>query len=182
METDNQDAAVSKLLSTKASRTKDIILGISLISVGLYASISVQMTESTGLITDQLMNHATLPSIWGGLLAALTSLWLVQVINELRHVNKALGMLGQNDHVFSIDRMFPTLSRTLILRMIASIIAIIVYATMFEEAPFFLITGVFLFVMLLAFGRPLHWKTGMIAAIGCAAFHVVFVNFLQLPL
>lgn len=182
METDDQDAVVSNLLSTKASRTKDIILGISLISVGLYASISIQLTESTGLITDQLMNHATLPSIWGGLLAALTSLWMIQVISELCHVNKALGMLGGNDHVFSIDRMFPTISRTLILRMIASIIAIIVYAVMFEEAPFFLITGAFLFAMLLAFGQPLYWKTGLIAAIGCAALHVVFVNFLQLPL
>ena len=182
MKTDDQDPAVSELMSTKAARTKDIFLGSALIAVGLYASISIQLTETTGFVTDQLMDHATLPSIWGGFLAALTGLWMIQVIIELRHVNKALAALQQKEHVFSIDRMFPALSRTLILRMIASIVAILAYAVMFEEAPFFIITGIFLFVMLLVFGRPLHWKTAGLAAIGSVAFHLMFVTFLQLPL
>lgn len=169
-------------METKAARTKDIGLSVALIAVGIYASISVQSTESTGFVTNQTMDHATLPSIWGAVMAALSAVWLLQVIMELRDVNKALDVLGQKDHVFSIDRLFPALSRRLLLRMVASVIAILAYAVMFEEAPFFLITGVFLFVMLLVFGRPLHWTTAAIAAIGCAAFHVMFVTLLQLPL
>lgn len=182
MKTVEQDPAVNELMSTKAARTKDIFLGVVLIVIGLYASVSIQLTEATGFTTEQLIGHSTLPSIWGGLLAGLTGLWMIQVVLELCHVNKALAALNQKEHVFSIDRMFPTLSRKLILRMIASIVAILAYALMFEEVPFFLITGIFLFLMLLVFGRPLHWKTAALAVIGCVAFHLVFVTFLQLPL
>lgn len=182
MQTDQQEAVLGELMSTKAARTKDAFLGIVLVVIGAYASISVQMTESTGFVTDQLMTHATLPSIWGALLAILTGVWLIQVFVELRHVNKALSALGAQGHVFSIDLMFPELSKLLIGRMIASIAAIIAYAVMFEELPFYLITGIFLFVMLLVFGRPLHWKTAGLSAIGAAVFHIMFVTLLQLPL
>ena len=182
METDTRESAVNELMSTKAARTKDIALAMVLIGVGLYGGITVLSTKATGFVDEQTMDHTTLPSIWGFLLAGLTALWLVQLIVELRTVNASLTALEHTADVFSVERMFPELSPTLIGRMIAAVLSIIVYAVMFEELPFFAITGVFLFVMLLVFGRPLHWKTAGLAAIGCAVFHVMFVTFLKLPL
>ena len=182
MDTDNRQEAINELMSVKTARTKDIGLALALIGVGLYGGISVLSTKATGFVDEQTMDHTTLPSIWGFGLAALTALWLFQVIMELRVVNTSLRSFEHSANVFSIERMFPELTPLLIARMIAAIAAIGIYAVMFEELPFFLITGVFLFAMLLILGRPLHWKTGALAVIGCAAFHLLFVTFLQLPL
>ncbi|WNJ99222.1 tripartite tricarboxylate transporter TctB family protein [Thalassospiraceae bacterium LMO-JJ14] len=182
MDTDKRKHAINELMTVKAARTKDIILALVLIAVGLYGGISVLSTKATGFVDDQTMDHTTLPSLWGFFLAGLTALWLVQLVIELRTVNTSLGVLDHRANVFSIDRMFPELSKTLIGRMIAAVISIAVYAVLFEEMPFALITGVFLFVMLLVFGRPLHWKTGVLALGGCLVFHLMFVTFLQLPL
>lgn len=182
MDTDTRQDAINELMSVKAARTKDIALGMTLVCVGLYAGITVLSTKATGFVDEQTMDHTTLPSIWGFLLAALTAIWLAQVIMELRTVNTSLQKLEHKSHVFSIERMFPELKPKLIARMIAAIVSIFVYAWLFEELPFFLITGVFLFIMLLVFGRPLHWKTGALAVVGCAVFHILFVTFLQLPL
>lgn len=182
MDTDKRKSAINELMTVKAARTKDIILALVLITVGLYSGISVLSTKATGFVDDQTMDHTTLPSLWGFFLAGLTALWLIQLITELRTVNTSLGVLDHRANVFSVDRMFPELSKTLILRMIAAFASIIVYAISFEELPFFAITGVFLFVMLLVFGRPLHWRTGALAVGGCILFHFMFVTFLQLPL
>lgn len=182
MDTDTRQEAINDLMSVKAARTKDIALALTLIGIGLYGGISVLSTKATGFVDEQTMDHTTLPSIWGFGLAALTALWLFQVIIELRTVNTSLRNMDHRANVYSIERMFPGLTPLLIARMCAAVLSIAIYAVSFEEAPFFLITGIFLFVMLLIFGRPLHWKTGALAAVGCAVFHLLFVTFLQLPL
>lgn len=182
MDTDKRESAINELMSVKAARTKDIAMAAALIATGLYGGISVLSTKATGFVDDQTMDHTTLPSVWGFALAGLTALWLVQLIAELRIVNNSLTNLDHSANVFSIDRMFPELSKTLIARMIAAVLSILIYAVLFEELPFFLITGIFLFAMLLVFGRPLHWKTGALAVGGCVVFHLMFVSFLQLPL
>lgn len=182
MDTDKRESAINELMSVKAARTKDIAMAATLIVIGLYGGISVLSTKATGFVDDQTMDHTTLPSVWGFLLAGLTSLWLLQLLAELRTVNTSLANIDHSANVLSIDRMFPELSKTLILRMIAAVISIFIYAVLFEELPFFAITGVFLFIMLLVFGRPLHWKTGVLAIGGCVLFHLMFVTFLQLPL
>lgn len=182
MEDTQKDAAVGELMSTKAARTKDMFLGVALVAVGLYSGISVLSTKATGFVDEQTMDHTTLPSIWGILMAVLSAVWLLQVLSEYRTVNKSLAALGADGKIRSVDQMVPELTGRLLLRMIIAIAAIIVYAVFFEELPFFLITGIFLFVMLLVFGRPFGWQVIILSIIGCAAFHVLFVTFLSLPL
>lgn len=182
MQTDQRETAINELMSVKAARTKDIALAVVLIAIGLYGGISVLSTKATGFVDDQTMNHTTLPSIWGLLLAGLTALWLLQLVVELKTVNRSLDTLDHSANVFSVRRMFPELSPLLIARMIAAAVSIFIYAVLFEELPFFLITGVFLLIMLLVFGRPLNLRTVMLAGGGCLVFHLMFVTFLQLPL
>lgn len=182
METTGMSSASDKMLADKAARTKDLILAVVIVLTGIYGSVSISGTSATGLVGVQAMDHTTLPWIWGMMLMLLGTLWAFQILAELMQINKSLKSIDDETSMWSIDRFFPDMSRSLLFRMGVAIIGLIAYAMLFEELPFYLITSVFLFVMLLVFGRPLGLQTALVAISGGVAFHAMFVIFLKLPL
>lgn len=176
------EPATEKLLVEKSDRIKDLIVGAIIMGVGAYGSASIYGTSATGFVHDQVMDHTTLPSIWGVLIVLLVGLWMFQVAVELLHINRSLKELGSDGNVWSPGGMFPKLSPLLLFRMAAIVFGLVIYALMLESLPFYLITGVFLIYGLIIFGQPLGLLTIAIAAAGAAVFHALFVLFLQLPL
>lgn len=175
-------SATDRMLADKAARIKDLVIAVAIVLTGIYGSVSISGTSATGLVGVQAMDHTTLPWIWGMMLILLGALWAFQIFSELLQINKSLKSRGNEISMWSVDRMFPDMSRNLLFRMGVAIIGLIGYAMMFEELPFYLITAAFLFVMLLVFGRPLGPQTALVAIAGGVVFHGLFVIFLKLPL
>jgi len=176
------EPATEKLLVEKSDRIKDLVVGTIIVGVGAYGGMSIYGTSATGFVHDQTMDHTTLPSIWGALVVLLGGLWIFQTATELYHINRSLKTLGSDGNVWSLGGLFPNLSPLLLFRMAAIVFGLVIYALTLETLPFYLITGVFLLYGLIIFGQPLGLRTMAIAAAGAAAFHGLFVLFLQLPL
>jgi hypothetical protein len=176
------ESSTDNILVEKAARIKDLLLVTVIVLIGAFALHSISGTIGTGFVVDQTMDHATLPSIWAVTLVLLTGLWGIQVALQLRRINREIRAKGLQGNVMTPDRLFPQLSKSLIGRIIFTAVALTIYGTFLEIVPFVLLTGIFLFVMLLTFGRPINLITILLATGGGTAFHLLFVTFLKLPL
>ncbi len=176
------ETTANLLFAEKAARIKDMFLGTVLIFIGVGSYRLISQATETGLIGNQTVNHATLPEIWGVALVGLTAVWMMRLTLELRQCNREIKKHGFHDRKITLQGLFPSLTRNLVLRMMVSVGALFIYATFLESVPFILLTAAFLFVMLMTFGRPITKKTFALAVGGGVVFHFLFVTMLKLPL
>ena len=176
------EASGASLYNERAAKVKDLLLGTVLISIGIASYQIISQAVDTGLIENQEVDHATLPKIWGIALVVLVALWMVRSGLELRDVYREMDSRGMRPREMRLQHMFPDLSKTLAFRILITVAALVVYAVFLEVVPFALSTGVFLFVLLLAFGQPINKVTIGLAIGGGISFHLLFVTALKLPL
>lgn len=170
------------LFIEKASRVKDLALAIVLIFAGIGCILLISDVAGTGIVKGQAVDHATLPQIWAIALIALTGLWMVRTIYDLVQVNLDIRKKGLIGAPPALPRLFFDLPKVLALRLAAAVVCLFVYATFLETVPFIVGTSVFLFAMLVTFGRPFERLTFVLSIGGGVFFHVLFVIFLKLPL
>jgi hypothetical protein len=176
------ETSAASLYAERAARVKDLLLGTVLVLLGIASYRMISQAVVTGLIDNQEVDHATLPKIWGVVLVVLVALWMVRTAFELRDVSREMRARGMRPREMRLQYMFPDLPKTLALRMLITVAALVVYAGFLEVVPFALSTGVFLFVLLLAFGQPISKVMIGLSVGGGIGFHLLFVTALKLPL
>jgi hypothetical protein len=167
----------------KAQRFRDagkhVVLATILFAIGLFALVWIRMTVSTNILVGQDISHATLPSVWSSLLALLALLYGLRASYDLIVAWRALQADGDGARAAmragSVDwLMFGRLSGTVVM--------LVIFALLLEAVPFIVLTTAFLFVIFLIYGQPLRLRTAVLAVLGGAGFHGLFVEFLKLPL
>ena len=164
---------------TVRDRLKDLALALALAVLGASGYLHIRQEVASGLLEQQDITFATLPSVWCALLVLLSLIYAASVVVDLVRLR---AREGQEHLEGSVDAAPPHVEPRLILRILVTVVALVVFAALLGEAPFFLLVVVFLAVTLIAYGRPARWPTLALAVAGGAAFHVLFVWILKLPL
>jgi len=158
---------------------KDLALATCLCALGIFALVWIRSTVSTNILVGQDISHATLPSFWSSILAFLALLYGLRAGRDLVTAWRDLRSDGDSGkaamHAISVDWV-------MVGRLSGTVIALLVYALLLESVPFFVLTTVFLFAVLLIYGQPLRLWTGGLAILGGVCLHALFVEFLKLPL
>lgn len=158
---------------------KDLALATSLCALGLFCLVWIRGTVSTNILVGQDVSHASLPSVWSGLLAFLALLYAIQAARALSSAWRELQAEGVSGKAAirgaSVDWLMVS-------RLSGTVVAMLVYALLLEAVPFVVLTTAFLLAVLLIYGQPPRLKTAALAVLGGAGFHALFVEFLKLPL
>ena len=165
--------------ATFRDRLKDLALAIALAVLGALGYLHIRQEVASGLLEQQDITFATLPSVWCGLLVALSLVYAASVVIDLVRLRARAAEEGRDD---AVETAPPRVERRLIVRILVTVVALVGFAALLGEAPFFLLVVAFLAVTLLAYGRPARWQTLVLAVAGGVAFHVLFVWILKLPL
>lgn len=160
-------------------RLKDLALAIALAVLGVLGYLHIGQEVASGLLEQQDITFATLPSVWCGLLVVLSLVYAASVVIDLARL-RAHAAGERREGAAKAEP--PRVESRLIVRILVTVVALVVFAALLGEAPFFLLVVAFLAVTLVAYGRPARWPTLALAVAGGAAFHVLFVWMLKLPL
>jgi len=176
------ETTADSLFAEKAARIKDLFLGTVFVFTGLGSYRLISQAGETGLIVNQEVDYSTLPKIWGVALVMLTVLWMLRSALELLQCNRDIKKHDFRNRQITLQGLFPDLTRTVSLRIILSVAALLIYGTLLETVLFGLLTAAFLFIMLLTFGRPINKITIALSVGGGTFFHLFFITMLNLPL
>lgn len=158
---------------------KDVVLATTLLAIGLFGLVWIRRTVSTNILVGQDISFATLPSAWSSLLALLALIYGLQAGRELFLAWRALQAEGEDARAAmragSVDWL-------MLGRLAGTVAMLLILALLLEALPFIVVTTAFLFVILLIYGQPLRVRTAVLALLGGAGFHGLFVEFLKLPL
>lgn len=160
-------------------RMKDLVLALALIALGVFGYVNIRSGVATGLLEQQDITFATLPSIWSALLVLLAAIYALSVLVDLARVR---SRIVREHRAGEFEPAAPRLERRLVLRLVATVVALVLFALLLGELPFFVLVTVFLFATLVTYGQPIHWTTALLAVLGGAGFHALFVWILKLPL
>lgn len=169
------------LLHSRAfrDRLKDLALAVALAALGVFGYLHIRAEVASGLLEQQDITFATLPSTWCALLVLLSLVYAVSAVVDLVRL-RARMTTESRDGISEPEP--PRVQRGLIVRILVTVGALVAFAALLGELPFFLLVVAFLAVTLLAYGRPARWPVLVLAVAGGAAFHVLFVWILKLPL
>ena len=165
-------------------KAKDLTLAAALIGVGIAALIVVQTTTPEDSIQGaEALTFATLPTIYGVALVGLATLYFLgAAVGLLRDRRAARSQVATPKAVSAAEERVVVPARTVAVRTWATLALLITYATLLEVLPFFPITAAFLFMLFWLYGQRSPVKTGAVALLGGAAFYLLFIQILKLPI
>ena len=159
---------------------KDLLLACVLFSVGLGALLYIQFGPGEALQTsrDAQITFRSFPTAISALLMLLSALYgfgsVVSMISD-GGPKPAEGVAhGKAARLRPPPYLFA--------RMAALIVLLIAFSQVLGAAPFILIASVFLAVAFVVFGQTHPVKVLVVAVLGGALFHGLFVSILKLPL
>ena len=162
---------------------KDLLLAIALFSVGLGALLYIQLGPGEALQTsrDAQITFRSFPTVISMLLMLLSVLYAVRVIVATISELDA-KQIGVVEDVATGDPTGLRRPRYLFARMAALVLLLLAFSQVLGTAPFFLLAGAFLAVAFVIFGQTHPGKILVVAVLGGALFHGLFVSILKLPL
>ena len=159
----------------KGDVIKDIIMGISLIIVGVGCFFTYNPSESPLEVGTDGMTFATYPLGVAILLLCLSSIYL---INSLK--NYIMIIKNSTQKVEVINNISK--NRDLYTKRLGSVILLIIYAYFLGKLNFLISTAFFLFAAFYLYDRRDYLKMIIISACGSACLYMLFVYFLKLQL
>lgn len=156
-----------------SEHAKDVMLAAALIAVGVAAVVIINATKGqVGISGTDFVGFETLPTIYGGLLAVLSAVYLAGSVRKLRR-----------DRQRPIEPRPPGAVRTTVaVRTFGALAALIVYAFLLESVHFLFLTAAFLVALFLLFGQRNPWRIGIASAAGAAGLYGLFIVGLDLPI
>lgn len=155
---------------------KDIVLSIGLIAIGAVALVSIMTTTAERRISGaEVMTFATMPAIYSVFLIALSALFLFGAIRRSRAADGRKSVEPAGQPVVGPSR------RTIALRTVATLVALLAYTLLLEFVHFWILTTVFLAFMFVVFGQRSPLRIGLVSVLGGTAFYVFFILALSLP-
>ena len=161
---------------------KDLVLALILFAVGLGAFLYIQYGPGVALQNsrDAAITYRSFPSVVSGLLMLLSAVFAMASARawlraRARDKPEAAAPEGADDAQ-------PAGLSHLGLRVVALLVLLIAFANALGMAPLFVLASVFLFVSFFVFGQRRPVRMGVVALLGGACFHGLFVTVLNLPL
>jgi Na+/melibiose symporter-like transporter len=170
-------------------KIKDLALAIALLGVGVFALIAIGATsEQSRIVSAATLNFASLPTIYAKVLIFLVGVYLLTIFIDIHKQRKTSqiqnnGRSSASEKEIETDQSSPTWSsRVIILRMIGTLLLLVLYVFCLEYIHFMIATTVFLFCMFYVFGQKSLKKITMVSIAGGAAFYLLFIKGLNLPI
>jgi hypothetical protein len=160
---------------TKGDVIKDIIMGISLIIIGIGCFFTYNPSDARLEIGTDGMTFATYPL---GIAVLLLFLSIIYLFNSLRKY--VLLTQRKNERINFVENILE--NKQLYFKRFGSVILLIIYASSLGKLNFLISTGIFLFVAFYLYDRRDYFKMILISIIGSAFLYMLFVYFLKLQL
>ena len=160
---------------TKGDVIKDIIMGVSLIIIGIGCFFTYNPSDATLDIGTDGMSFATYPL---GIAFLLLFLSFIYLFNSLRKY--VVITQFKNEKINFVENIFA--NKQLYFKRFGSVILLIIYASSLGKLNFLISTGVFLFAAFYLYDRRDFFKMIIISVIGSAFLYMLFVYFLKLQL
>ena len=160
---------------TKGDMIKDIIMGISLIIIGIVCFFTYNPSDAELEIGTDGMTFATYPL---GVTVLFLFLSIIYLSNSLR---KYLAIIKSGHKKISVIKNIID-NKQLYLKRVGSVILLIIYASTLGKLNFLISTVIFLFTAFCLYDRRDYFKMIMISLIGSAFLYMLFVYFLKLQL
>ena len=160
---------------TKGDVIKDIIMGVSLIIIGIGCFFTYNPSDATLDIGTDGMSFATYPL---GIAFLLLFLSFIYLFNSLRKYVVITQL--KNEKINFVENIFA--NKQLYFKRFGSVILLIIYASSLGNLNFLISTGVFLFAAFYLYDRRDFFKMIIISVIGSAFLYMLFVYFLKLQL
>lgn len=159
----------------KGDVIKDIIMGISLIIVGVGCFFTYNPSESPLEVGTDGMTFATYPLGVAVLLLCLSSIYLTISLK-----NFIIIIRNSAQKVEVINNISK--NRDLYTKRLGSVILLIIYAYFLGKFNFLISTAFFLFAAFYLYDRRDYLKMIIISVFGSACLYMLFVYFLKLQL
>jgi len=160
---------------TKGDVIKDIIMGVSLIIVGIGCFFTYNPSEAGLEVGTDGMTFATYPLGVAVLLLFLSTIYL---FNSFR---KYIAIIHRGHTKISIIENILD-NKQLYFKRVGSVILLIIYASTLGKLNFLISTVIFLFAAFYLYDRRDYLKMIIISVIGSAFLYMLFVYFLKLQL
>ena len=160
---------------TKGDVIKDIIMGVSLIIIGIGCFFTYNPSDATLDIGTDGMSFATYPL---GIAFLLLFLSFIYLFNSLRKYVVITQL--KNEKINFVENIFA--NKQLYFKRFGSVILLIIYASSLGKLNFLISTCVFLFAAFYLYDRRDFFKMIIISVIGSAFLYMLFVYFLKLQL
>lgn len=157
---------------------KDIALAVVIFAIGLAALLYIQFGPGQALQNSQdaQITYRSFPTAISSLLMLLSGLFAASsTLSLLRQAANPQKAAASE----KLDRPQP---KFLLLRAVALVGLLIVFAAAIGRLPLFVLVGVFLFAAFFIFGQTRPIRMAIIAVVGAILFHLLFVVLLKLPL
>jgi len=161
---------------------KDILLSIGLIGVGAVALVSILMTTGERRISGaEAMTFATMPAIYSGFLIGLSVIFLIGALRRARSITPQRSVDVSGDAAEREATSDPS-RRTVALRTVATLVALLAYTLLLEFIHFWIVTTVFLALMFVVFGQRSPLRIGLVSVCGGTVFYALFILAIDLPI
>ncbi len=162
-------------------KAKDLLLGASLLAVGLFALFSINTSVQIQISSGRTINFATMPSIWAGLLVFLSLLFIANALSEILAERRRRAE-GEGEPTSRDTGWYTGNNRITVIRMVGTLVLLIAYIFLLQYANFAALTTIFLFSMFLLYGQTSLKKNAVVAICGGIGFYLLFIYFLKLPI
>jgi hypothetical protein len=156
----------------KRASLKDLIAAVAFIIISIFAVVIIRSGGvASSMVRTETLTYATLPTVYGVLLAALSTILAAVSLIKLRSKSDSVASPGE-----------PQKGRLVFPRTFGTLVLTTAYAFLLDYLPFFILTTCFLATLFLLFGRRPVWMVACLSILGGGGFYYLFVHFLNLPL
>jgi hypothetical protein len=151
---------------------KDLIAATAFIVVSIFAVVIIRSGGvASSMLRTETLTYATLPTVYGALLAVLSTILAAVSLKKLRLKSDSVAIPEE-----------PKKRRSVFVRTFGTLVLTAAYAYLLEHLPFFILTTCFLATLFLLFGRRPFWIVACLSILGGGGFYFLFIHFLNLPL
>ena len=147
-------------------------LAIGLTVVALLALIEISTTPGPAEAGPGGLKFSSFPTFVSAGLLVLSLFYIATTLGRIRIKNRQSRPIPGD----SIDSVTINL-----VRRAGVVVLLLAYAYLLPTVHFAILTGLFLFVLFLLFGRK-NFPSAIVAAVGAAAMSFVFLGLLRMPL
>lgn len=162
-------------------RIADLALAVSLIVLGSFVLVDINTTEMTGHSVIGSIGFSTLPTIYAGLIVVFAAVIGVVALAGMWRERALQRPSPSPEDTAGPGKSGPS-QKLVAIRTLGTIAVVGVYASLLKHVGFFVLTAVFLFIMFQLYGQRSLVQTTIVALIGAAAMHGLFITALKLPL
>lgn len=174
------------------NKIKDLAVAAALLGVSVFAIVTIGATPGQSRIASAAkLNFASLPKAYGWALVILISIYMVSVFVDIykhwrseKSLDRArLSAVGEDLDPYQPDQpvsIWP--SKIVLFRLAGTLFMLVSYVFSLEYVHFLIATTVFLFCMFLIFGQKSLKKVSIVSIAGGAAFYLLFIKALNLPI